>query len=646
MEKIDLSTNSRKIQEAYERVVGGDPSTSYAVFTVNKNSILEVSDTGSGGLEEFVSHFEDGVVQFGLARVTVPGSEVSKNLLLGWCPDSARAKSRLSFATNFTEVSRILNGYHVQITARDQDDLDVNDFLERIGAAAGASYSAQMPTSLGKPSLVSKPFVAKSTSSAPKPAINKPFLPKSTGKPIGKSFAAREADDEWGGEKELEERDFDKKPLEDLPSAYKPTKVNIEELRMQKPDTISSKPVPSKFGSNNETTDHTPTISERMGSFESKPSDGRLTELPKPKIVGSVASRFQPAAANSPSFGSKPSIPDKHTNHRNENLVGGLSRDFAAEGGKTPAQIWAEKRGKYKSVSPNPAPVNAEGHTEVSELAHKFESQNLDEDEPSTFEPSESTPRNTFPLPPRRNYLGEKKQETGAEDVAPPLAPRNIPAPFEASNTEAAKSAEEDDFEDEEPAPSLASLNAPPTSTQEPEQSSFAPSLPSRSEVKQEAMQPTAPARMSSGGKPEGVTAVAEYDYEKDEDNEVGFSEGDLIVGIEFVDEEWWSGKNSATGETGLFPASYVSLKSTESPQQDSKAAEEPPAVEESVAADNKPSAVAEYDYEKDEDNEIGFNEGDVIVDIDFVDDSWWSGRNELTGEMGLFPANYVKLRD
>ena len=57
-------------------------------------------------------------------------------------------------------------------------------------------------------------------------------------------------------------------------------------------------------------------------------------------------------------------------------------------------------------------------------------------------------------------------------------------------------------------------------------------------------------------------------------------------------------------------------------------------------------TATAEYDYEKDEDNEIGFSEGDLIIDIEFVDDDWWQGKHAKTGEVGLFPATYVSLNE
>ena len=118
MEKLDLSSQSRSIQEAYDKVVRGTPGTSYVVYSVNKLLTVEVSATGDGSLDDFVENFTDGQVQFGLARVSVPGSDVFKNLLIGWCPDNAPTKSRLSFASNFAEVARVLSGYHVQITGR------------------------------------------------------------------------------------------------------------------------------------------------------------------------------------------------------------------------------------------------------------------------------------------------------------------------------------------------------------------------------------------------------------------------------------------------------------------------------------------------------------------------------------------------
>lgn len=57
------------------------------------------------------------------------------------------------------------------------------------------------------------------------------------------------------------------------------------------------------------------------------------------------------------------------------------------------------------------------------------------------------------------------------------------------------------------------------------------------------------------------------------------------------------------------------------------------------MAASSGPHAIALYDYEAAEDNELTFAEGDKIVDVEFASDEWWQGTNERTGEQGLFPA-------
>lgn len=53
-----------------------------------------------------------------------------------------------------------------------------------------------------------------------------------------------------------------------------------------------------------------------------------------------------------------------------------------------------------------------------------------------------------------------------------------------------------------------------------------------------------------------GFTAVALYDYDAAESNELSIKEGDFIEGIEIVSEDWWNG--SCNGRAGLFPATYV----------------------------------------------------------------------------------------
>ena len=52
-------------------------------------------------------------------------------------------------------------------------------------------------------------------------------------------------------------------------------------------------------------------------------------------------------------------------------------------------------------------------------------------------------------------------------------------------------------------------------------------------------------------------------------------------------------------------------------------------------------TATAVYEYEATGDDELAFGEGEVIINIEVIDEGWWRG--ECNGRYGLFPANYVQ---
>uniref|UniRef100_A0A8B9KC02 Drebrin n=1 Tax=Astyanax mexicanus TaxID=7994 RepID=A0A8B9KC02_ASTMX len=48
------------------------------------------------------------------------------------------------------------------------------------------------------------------------------------------------------------------------------------------------------------------------------------------------------------------------------------------------------------------------------------------------------------------------------------------------------------------------------------------------------------------------------------------------------------------------------------------------------------------YDYQAEDENELSFEPGDIIRDVETVDKAWWRGFSK-DGRQGLFPANYVQ---
>lgn len=57
--------------------------------------------------------------------------------------------------------------------------------------------------------------------------------------------------------------------------------------------------------------------------------------------------------------------------------------------------------------------------------------------------------------------------------------------------------------------------------------------------------------------KADECTARVLFSYAKDEENELELEEGEVLEGIEMVDEGWWSGI-SRDGRSGLFPCAFV----------------------------------------------------------------------------------------
>ena len=128
-----------------------------------------------------------------------------------------------------------------------------------------------------------------------------------------------------------------------------------------------------------------------------------------------------------------------------------------------------------------------------------------------------------------------------------------------------------------------------------------------------------------SAGTSGGKAAIAQYDYEKAEDNELQLHEGERITNIDMVDEDWWMGQNNR-GETGLFPSNYVEIiegddaaapptAPAEEEEEEETAPPAPPAPTAGAAGSGK-TAVAQYDYEAAEDNELSFPDGATVTGI------------------------------
>ncbi|XP_066258583.1 LIM and SH3 domain protein F42H10.3 [Euwallacea similis] len=50
------------------------------------------------------------------------------------------------------------------------------------------------------------------------------------------------------------------------------------------------------------------------------------------------------------------------------------------------------------------------------------------------------------------------------------------------------------------------------------------------------------------------------------------------------------------------------------------------------------------YDYEAQDEDEVSFQDGDLIINVSSIDRGWMTGQVQRTGRVGMLPANYVEL--
>ena len=374
-------------------------------------------------------------------------------------------------------------------------------------------------------------------------------------------------------------------------------------------------------------------------------SSERMTALPKPVVANrfGTGGAFTGTKAPTPGgFGlqsQKPAAPPPT----------GVGKNFADQGGKTPAQLWAEKKARERGFSGvNDATSTGHG-APASPIANQSSGEWKSGYGGKSWAPVQTTitGQSSGSLGQQRTGDAEEAQQEAPTSPAggvgairdrfkgaPPMGAANVGSDRSAPSPPPLHTSTKPNASRSVPMPGLPAR--PPQSTQEEDGQEFSrlptpPPQPPRSPT------PPTPPAMDSGSPIRIAMPVGRGHEDVENAREEQFSpppamparslaqvvpqEDDLTEEPSGHDPARAAGEAAATASFGKGAVESAHPGAHESGKR----------------------ALVQYDYEKREDNELELREGEYVENIEMVDDDWWMGQNPR-GETGLFPRTFVEL--
>ncbi|SAM01148.1 hypothetical protein [Absidia glauca] len=542
--QVNFSTHSKELTSAHQAVVSDSNDVNWLIYGYEKGTNdLKVQDTGDGGLEELYDEFSDGKVQYALARVTDPNTQLPKLVFIGWCGSGVPQSRKGLFNSHLNEVSKFFKSFHVQINARDEADVEPELIMKRVAESSGANYSVHKETQRAQPAVTPVNSVYKKTEvpdiaamqresmkrDGPPPAVGTTYKPVQTApKPLASRWAsatssqdsgaaavraereraekdAREREEQLARERDAKERQLavDQERQYNEQQAQRDAE-DMERQRQQEVDEQRRRQQQQQDAEEQERQ------RQQQAAAEEQERQRQQQQQQAAAQEEQERQRQQQAAFEAEQERQQQAAAEEQERQRQQQAAAEEQERQRQQ------QAAAEEQERQRQLA-----IQQEQEAERSKLA--AQEQHVTPSATSTTDlngvsavvlfgydagwwygvSEDGKKQGLFPA----NYvqLIEQEQEPPAAPVQP--AVHTVPSPAPAA-----------------PA-------APPA--------------------------PAAPAATEDLGQ----VAIGLYDYEAGEDNEISFRENDRITHIEFASEDWWQGVGPDGKSFGLFPANYVELQ-------------------------------------------------------------------------------------
>ncbi|CAI5444463.1 unnamed protein product [Caenorhabditis angaria] len=625
---LNYNAHEKQIEAAYRLVGDSADGDKWVIYDYEGNSnTLRVGEEGTGGLDEFAGSFSSGKLQFGVIAVRLSSDVIPKIVLIHWQGEGVPTLRLASTTQHAEEFRRFLKTVHIVLHARSEIDVEPDVIRKEVAKLPAANTTAHVESSYSLPEKIesvykpTKPHV-ELNHSARDQFWNK--MNDEEKKRVAEEKSAHQAQqkqyeaDRQRTAAEIQSQAENYQP-EKVTSVYKPIKPHVE---------LKSSEREEFWNKMNE--EEKKRVAEEKSAHQAQQKQYEADRQRTAAEIQSQAENYQPEKVTSvykpikPHVELKSSEREEFWNKMNEEEKKRIAEEkreneakqlkFDEERKRTANEIHEkmengqfEKKEKpvitgglvgsrkeifaSKDPLPLPKPIGSNGSSPTSTSAKKW--------------PPVSTNHQNQEI---RDVVNRQEAQNAAQEIPQePTKVAYVPEPFVQKPISAPVP---------ESQPTYDAYEVPP---QEPEQPQSPPTfLPPAPKVTPTQLPPP-PSQFSS-----------QYD---------------TLPEDSWGDEPEEKMPAHISSQYDLPPPSFE--QQPEEPKQSYTSTtitppkidqyDFPPSVEESL------KAMALWDYQAADDTEISFDPDDIITDIDQVDEGWWKGKSP-NGQIGLFPANYVKL--
>ncbi|KAF0310124.1 Drebrin-like protein [Amphibalanus amphitrite] len=684
---VDLKTNETKLLAAWKDVTDDKSETDWALFGYDGHTnTLKVVSSGDGGLTELSEDLNSNKIMYAFCRLLDPKTSLPKYVLINWQGEGAPMSRKGSCTNHMRDVAALLHGHHLTVHARDEDEVDEQAILEKLVRAGSSAYNFKQRSTETSPQ--SKPVGTNYHRIVPTAEINLSERDK--------FWERQEQEEKQRQQEELTrvaeekarlETERNRRELADAKSRANQERErsrNIAEVRQaeQKAERAAPKPAAASAARSADsapvgTNYHriVPTaeinLSERDKFWERQEQEEKQRQQEELTRVAEEKARLETERNRREVEAAK--LRERHELERSRTINEArqaerkADRVLSQDGEQTARwqQSLAEDQRAEEERRHRADRLRAERKQEAEELiGHRTGEARAVFARGTASGQLSSGPTSPVGRPggvARRWPPAAAQHSTGQQEPAAAARPAGrlngsavpaggapnghrdpAPAARESAPAPAPAAAPTATFTQREPSPPPVPAHAPKEPSPAPgpvsaQREPSPPPVPAHAQVPAPAPEP------ASVRQPEPAPAAA-------------YSHSEPAPAAAYTQPE--PAAAPAAAYTAPEPAAAAAYTQPEPEPERGHADGAGPAVitgevqittvtgelaSVSIAPEHGLCAQALYDYQAVDDTEITFDPGDIITNIEQIDEGWWQGVSPA-GQFGLFPANYVQL--